>query len=96
MCPRRCDLRLHSTGACRARLAATAAPQAMLFGLQLLDEVATGLVKVGVDEVEVDAHAECHGHGEALLELDAVFAVATATVRCRSGRAAVPLTGLVA
>lgn len=90
------NLRLGMAGGRDARLAAAATAQAVLLGLQLLDEVAAGLVEVGVDEVEVEAHAERHGHAEALLELDAVFAVAAPAAGRGLGRAAGPRTGLVA
>ena len=79
----------------RRRLAPTAPPQPVFLRLQLLDEFAAGLVEVRVDEVEVDPHAERHGHGEALLELDAVFAVAAAAAGGGLGRATVPVTGSV-
>ena len=79
----------------RRRLAPTAPPQPVFLRLQLLDEFAAGLVEVRVDEVEVDPHAERHGHGETLLELDTVFAVAAAAAGGGLGRATVPVTGSV-
>lgn len=67
----------------------------MLLSLQLLDEVSTGLVEIGIDEIKVYAHAERHSHSQTLLKFDAVFAVASPTTRSGLGCSAVPLARLV-
>ena len=67
----------------------------MFLCLQLLDQFAAGLIQIRVDEIEVDPHAKRHGHGQTLLELDTVFAIATSTAGSRLGRTTVSLARFV-